>query len=340
MMAATVVGTITSGAGKVGRYFTVVSALPAALLTTYVYVIFQVSSSEHVRWSALGDMPWYGIFLAGLCALALALALNPLQFPLIQLFEGYWGTSALGIGLATLRTLHHRRRMFALDQAHQNAKGALGPAGRQMLWRRSASPDQVRAAIIATETSRAAGSYPEAPHILPTRLGNVLRRYESSVGKSYLIDPLAAIPRLAMVGSEQEVAYVQNQRVQLELALRTSLMAFLGTAATLVIMSRHGFWLLLALAPYSVAYLAYRGAVALAHEYGTSLAVLIDMSRFELYRRMGLKQPQSTEDERMMNATLMEIFRFAPRASLPYDDPPVTADSAQLNISVTPPEEN
>ncbi|GLY51212.1 hypothetical protein [Lentzea sp. NBRC 102530] len=338
-MAASVVGTITSGAGKVGRYFTVVSALPAALLTTYACVIVQAGWSEHVRWSAIGDMPWYGVLLAGLFALALALALNPLQFPLIQLFEGYWGTSALGIALATLRTAHHRRRLFALKQSKQEANSRLEASGRHMLERRTAGSHLIRAAIVANETSREASSYPEARDILPTRLGNVLRRYERLAGRSYLIDPLAAVPRLAMVGSEQEVAYVQNQRVQLELALRTSLMAFLGTAVTLVVMSRHGFWLLLALVPYSVAYLAYRGAVALAHEYGTSLAVLVDLSRFELYRRMGLKQPGSTEEERQMNATLMKIFEFSADASLRYEDPPVTLDQALFNFSPAPKEE-
>lgn len=335
----TVVSTISSGAGKVGRYFTVVSALPAALFTAYVYVIVHVGWSSSVRWSALGGTPWYGVLIAGIGALALALALNPLQFPLIQLFEGYWGTSALGVALATLRTMHHRRRLFALGETTAQAEATLGSTGRQWLWRRKATPDQVRASILATESSRAAASYPTPPDVLPTRLGNVLRRYERSVGSSYRVDPLTAVPRLAMVGGEQEVDYVQNQRVQLELALRTSLMAFLATAVTLVVMSRHGFWLLLALLPYSVAYLAYRGAVALAHEYGTSLAVLVDLSRFELYRRMGLAQPRSTEDERKMNLTLMKIFNFDPGASLPYDDPPVPPEPTQYRFTVAPPEE-
>lgn len=338
-MSTSVVGTIASGAGKVGSYFTVVSALPATVFMTYVYVLVEVAWSGPVRWSALAEAPWYGILLAGLAAFTLALALNPLQFHLIQLFEGYWGTSTLGVELAKLRVLRHRRRYFEHEAASTAAEEEVAQAGVATLDVAGAPPRLIRAAIAGAASRRAAEAYPEAADILPTRLGNVLRTYERSVGDAYGIDPLIAVPRLAMVAGDREVAYVQNQRTQLELALRTSLMGLLATAVTLAVMSRHGLWLLLALVPYAVAYLSYRGAVALAHEYGGSLAVLIDLSRMELYRRMGLPQPKSTEAERAMNTKLMRIFAADTAASLPYDPQPPPQAAVPIQITVARQEE-
>ncbi|KJK42825.1 hypothetical protein UK23_35510 [Lentzea aerocolonigenes] len=339
-MSTTAVGTLTAGAGKVGRYFTVVSAIPAALFSTYAYLVVQVGWSGPVQWSSLGDAPWYGILLAGLGGLALALTLNPLQFPLIQFFEGYWGNSGIGAKIATMRILRHRRRVFTLEKAESSSQLTLAQADPQARDLETVSPDLVRAAFVTAESQRALGAYPDLREILPTRLGNVLRRYERSAGRSYGINPIIAVPRLAMVATDREIAYLQNQRVQLELALRTSLMGLLATVLTVAVMTRHGMWLLLALVPYSVAYLSYRGAVALAHEYGTSVMVLIDLSRLELYRRMGLKQPESTEHEREMNTALMKIFTSDDDVSLPYEEPSdLPPPAAQVAISVQPSED-
>jgi hypothetical protein len=204
--------------------------------------------------------------------------------------------------------------------------------GRQTLELGSVPPALVNAAIVAAESQRALASYPDLPEILPTRLGNVLRRYEKKVGRPYKIDPLTAIPRIAMVSGNREVAYVQNQRVQLELAIRTAFVALCATGVTVILMGRHGLWLLLAIVPYTVAYFAYRGAVALAHEYGTSLAVLTDLGRFELYKRMGLKLPEDTAHERAMNRNLIQMFSFE-QVSLPYSEPTEPTPSPNADSS-------
>jgi hypothetical protein len=185
----------------------------------------------------------------------------------------------------------------------------------------------MRHEIGATESERLAGYYPEESFdFLPTRLGNVLRRYEKLVKVPYGLDPLLAIPRLAMVGGERELEYVRDQRVQLELALRTSLLAGVAVPITVALMSTQGLWLLLALVPYVVALLAYRGTVAIAHEYGTSLAVLTEFSRFALYRRLHLPHPPDTIAERAANEDLMSMFRFGSQ-TMRYEEPPPSEDA-------------
>ncbi|MFD0523010.1 hypothetical protein [Paractinoplanes durhamensis] len=157
----------------------------------------------------------------------------------------------------------------------------------------------------------AEGRYPDRDsEILPTSLGNVLRSYESRVGRPYGIEAIRTIPRLAMVAGERETAYMENQRTQLELAVRTSLLSLLGAVVTVLFFWRHGWWLLLALVPYTVAYLTYRGAVALAEEYGMSMAVMVDVSRFRLYDTLRLPSPRGHDAEVAQNAALMDVFGF------------------------------
>jgi hypothetical protein len=84
-----ILGAAGSGAGRVGRYFTVVSALPAAVFLSYVYLLAKTGAwSGPVNWSAFADVNLADVAVLGIGAFVLALALNPLQFVLIQLFEG------------------------------------------------------------------------------------------------------------------------------------------------------------------------------------------------------------------------------------------------------------
>ncbi|WP_433320191.1 hypothetical protein [Micromonospora chersina] len=320
---------ISSGAGKVGRYFTVVSALPAAVFVSYVYLLLRAGApAKPMDWSRVAQFHPEQLAVVVLITLVLALAINPMQFPLIQLFEGYWGTSALAVELALIRTAHHRRRRQALLQRHQ----AASPADENVIYQRmqnDAPLSNLRAGIIADEAQRQLTGYPgpELGRELPTRLGNVLRRYEDAIARPYGLDPLVSVPRLAMVANEREVDYVQNQRVQLELALRTAFFALLATPLTVGLMCRNGMWLLLAAAPYAVAFFAYRGAVALAHEYGVSLSVLTDLSRFTLYERLRLPEPVNTLDERDNNRAVMALFRMNDNTSVTYRSVPSPTDS-------------
>lgn len=310
-----------SGAGRIGRYFTVVSALPATVFVSYVYLLLRTGApSEPVDWSKAVDFDPAGLAVLSIGALVLALALNPLQFPLIQLFEGYWGSSRLAVELALIRTAHHRRRRRALLRRHGSSRRDNDADPR---LRYDVTTDELRDEIAADESQRELASYPEPEpgRELPTRLGNVLRRYEDAIARPYGLDPLVSVPRLAMVAGQAETDYVQNQRVQMELALRTSFLALLASGVTIVVMCRNGVWLLLASVPYAVAYLSYRGAVALAHEYGVSLAVLTDLSRFTLYERLHLPHPPDTSAERTVNESLMGLFRMDADERVTYERP-------------------
>jgi len=131
-------------------------------------------------------------------------------------------------------------------------------------------------------------------------------------------------PHLALVAPPEHVAYLDDQRAQLDAAVRLSLVNLLATALAVGFLWSDGGWLLIALGTYALAYLGYRGAVVVAREYGVALSTLVALNRFALYDALHLPHPVSTADERTRNEDLGPLLRGSEGPSLPYQ--PATAE--------------
>jgi len=300
-----------SGAGSIGRYFTVVSLVPSTVFVAYVVVLLRTgawSSAEVQFTTAVDGLDLADLAVFSVAALLFALVVHPLGFALIQMYEGYWGTSRPFALLSTLLTRRHR----LLATAIRNQQWAHELAVRDTkVDRDTLGTRDVRHLLLAGEAKRLHDSYPHLLRdVMPTRLGNVLRRYERLAGAMYALDAVVATPRVLQVAAVRDVDYVQNQRIQLELALRTSFLSLVASGVTVALMWRHGPWLLLALVLYLFSYIAYRGAVVVAHEYGTALAVAIELNRFALYERLRLSLPDDLEEERHQNVQLTAALRL------------------------------
>lgn len=110
-----------------------------------------------------------------------------------------------------------------------------------------------------------------------------------------------------------------------------SALALVATVLTIAALWLHELLMLTSLVPYVIAFASYRGAVVVAHEYGTALATLVDLSRFALYERMHLPHPDDLEDERQHNQRLTSVLpmdnafinsRLAETAFVDYVEPP------------------
>ena len=157
---------------------------------------------------------------------------------------------------------------------------------------------------------------------MPTRLGNVLRRAESQAGTQYGMDALQAVPHLLMIAPTSHVDYVNDQRSQLDLAVRMTLMSVLASATALIFLSPHRLWALIAVVPYMIAYLAYRGSVVAAGHYGSALDALINLDRFTLYEQLHVELPATTVNERAVNQKLARLFGYEPAEAVRYTHPP------------------
>lgn len=129
------------------------------------------------------------------------------------------------------------------------------------------------------------------------------------------------MPYLARVAKPEDMAYVNDQRSQMDLAVRMSVTAMFACLLTVIMLWRGGLWLLIALLPFLVAYLAYRGAVVAAGQYGRAVAVVIALNRFALYERLHLPLPVSAGAERQAARSLGDLMDYSDTFVATYRHP-------------------
>lgn len=333
------------GGRSIGRYFTVISLVPSLLFVLYVYGLLAAGawsgSFEPAKaLQAAGKLGISEIVALLVAALVLGLVLHPFQFSMTQLLEGYWGGSGIGFRLAQWRIRYYRRVARGLKSDAEKADNA---------WR-SAVPDS-RAALEETPEERQQAEvifletkpgdlilahylraeafwgarrrrFPGAARrMMPTRLGNVLRRYEDSAGRQYGLDFLRLAPHFNLVAVKEHREYVDDCRKGLDLGVRLCVLFGIATALSVVLLVSDGAWLLLSFAPYCVSYLAYRGAVSSAEAYGTALSTLIDLNRFALYEQLHLPLPTDTMAEKSRNVQLLKLLADDESYPLRYASP-------------------
>ena len=65
---------------------------------------------------------------------------------------------------------------------------------------------------------------------MPTKLGNVLRRYEAQAATMIGLDAIAALPYMGLVADDPVRAYLDDQRSAMDLSVRMTLMWAICTA--------------------------------------------------------------------------------------------------------------
>jgi hypothetical protein len=346
---------------KIGRHFSIVSMLPALFLTLWGAVLVESDAwrarpSLSLLGERLGRWSLNGVAWLLIVTLVIALFLHPLQFAMTQLLEGYWGSSALARFAMQHRIVHHRRRkskfgeradafeelrikevdrILATNFQHQNEQGAVDEKDDPAGWNEDERDNRHRHVLAGmqgdpltsyyaaeAEAAKVQDRYPPADRIMPTRLGNILRRAEDKAGKQYGLDAILTAPHLTLVAAERHVQYLRDSRQQLDTSIRLCVVSLIATALSVASLLTDGLWLLATLGPYGLAYLAYRASVAAATEYTTAVKTVIDLDRFTLYESLRIEQPRDTAEERRVNKSLMELLEGSETANVRYKKPP------------------
>lgn len=317
---------LTSGVGRtIGGYFNVVSVVPSAVLVIWLFLLVRSGAPrEPPDWSqafaAVTSAGAGDVASIVAAAVVLGLLLHPLQFAIVQMYEGYWGLGRTAVALRSLRT----QRYLARKDTYERLYDAM--ANDHALSEQTAAADTV---VRGDEAARLLDYLPRRPRdVMPTRLGNVLRHYETAAGASYGLTGPRVLPHLALVAPAPHMAYLNDQRTLLDLAVRLSFLSLVGAVAAVALLWPFGLWSLVALLPYSAGYLFYRGAVVVAGSYGLAMAAIVDLNRFVLYESLHLGPPTSTRDERERNTRLNALLNFDPSVDLRY--PVVRAADAPL----------
>jgi hypothetical protein len=316
----------TGAAQAIGRYFSVISVIPSSLYVAFVYLLVASGSWRHSpNWSqafkSLGHLGVEGIALLALFSIGLGVVIHPIQFSLVQFFEGYWGTTPVAQAIRSRRIMHYRdlcnklreERISATEQLKQQPVDAPGA---------TVAPSRARLRSQYEEAIRVRSNFPRAmDQIMPTRLGNVLRRFEYDAGRQYSMDAVQIVPLLLLVAPADHVDYVNDQRTQLDLAVRMTFISAIATATAVFFLWPYGYWALVAIVPYALAYLCYRGSVVAGSHYGSALDNLINLDRFALYEQLHLRLPAGTVHEREMNEKLKSLFLYSETGILWYEHP-------------------
>jgi hypothetical protein len=345
---------------QIGQYFSVVSMVPSIFLTMWTTMLVSSGSwgagvpdlPKMVH--GIGALNLSGAAWLFLTAVVFALFLHPLQVGLTRLLEGYWGSSRLSRQLLRLRINRHRKRRARL----RDLQNALEQRRDQYLLKllreeyylalREHSPQaddpeswdeaeqllNLKARLTSDDGLAISGlhaaaesipaaldEYPSTARTMPTRFGNVLRQAEDTLGSQYGLKAIKTTPHLALVAPELHLNYLQDTRQQMDTAVRLCATALLATAESVLFLVTDGWWLLVALAPYLLAYLSYRASVAAAREYTGMIRTLLDLNRFKLYESLHLRIPGSTAGERRNNAKLMALLGGDSKVNLRYKHP-------------------
>lgn len=151
-----------------------------------------------------------GVGVAAGVAVAVSVTLQPLQFRLVQVLEGYWTLRGTGwlFRAGVARQRRRRRRAAAALVIPSDAAGVSEPKRRHLEERAQQAETVLRE------------RFPTAERLLPTALGNALRAAEDRAGARYGADSVVVWPRLFPLLPERHADAVEDEVTQLDVSAR------------------------------------------------------------------------------------------------------------------------
>jgi len=151
--------------------------------------------------------------------------------------------------------------------------------------------------------------------VLPTRLGNAIRSYESYSNSRYGLDGAAVWPRIELLLSTEERALIADARTEvtffLNCALGTILVALWVALEAVLPGLLSPWWLVLPLDALAatVAFMVFQLlAVTATFRAGAPIRAAVDLHRLELYDRLGVRRPIGPADERELAAAVNALL--------------------------------
>jgi hypothetical protein len=132
---------------------------------------------------------------------------------------------------------------------------------------------------------------------MPTRLGNILRRVEDFAGDRYGIDAVGLTPYLLSVASPDLVSQYEDARTELDVTVKLVYVWFISTVVSLLALVDDGPWLALPAFCFGMAFLSYHGSLEAAGSFGTALAQVVDLHRFDLIEKLRWPPPKNLAAE-------------------------------------------
>lgn len=248
-----------------------------------------------------------GLALAGIAALCLSVLLRPFQIAFVQLLEGYWEGVPFASAPSALLIEHHARRMSrgkALSGAQDLGNGDKKLAAVAEYARRKAGHKRDQEL-----GRRLVGRYPNrTDELMPTILGNVLRRGETLAGERYGLATVETYPRLYPFLSEPVRTIIASQLDLLDTTAAFVVVLLFDVGLSAPLLWRWDWWSWMPFGFVALALLANLGAVRAARRYSLSLQTAFDLHRFDMLAGLRRKVPLNAEEELAQNQQLTDFF--------------------------------
>jgi hypothetical protein len=274
--------------------FVTIGALLLAPLTPHGYQL--LSQLKAVDTQMVLALSFASVVLTGL--------LYNLNIPLIRLYEGYpWKDSLLG----KWKSRRHRDRLVAAQALEPRLKLL-----RDEMKRRGLGGDEYQeihrtwvdlGRLLNTE-------FPAAPSsVLPTRLGNVMRCFETYPRERYRISAIPLYPRLIATVDKDYAAVMDSAKASFDFMLNISALSASLSLSILVtglwyplLLARPRLWViwLLEVAFFGcVAFASYLLMVGRASAWGELVRGAFDLYRWPLLKQLGYRRmPNDLNQER------------------------------------------
>ena len=272
------------------------------------FLLAAEAPSNDLTWKVITDAGEQ-IGLSGAAALTaasigLAISLQPLQFRLVQLLEGYWPTwtpralAQLGIWSEGRRRQRIARRMAA------TARGLSASAEIAVAEKRQTAEIQTRE------------RFPQTDRLLPTALGNALRASEDRVGRRYGLESVVIWPRLFRLLPEEVQSALDDEVNQLDVSARLAVTWSVAAAVSSgIVLAQphqlwdHPLWIGVVALIWLLARLSYLSAVESAIAHGLDVEVAIDLYRSRVIDAMRLPPTKRLSQERRVFGRLCHLFQ-------------------------------
>ncbi|HMD96875.1 MAG TPA: hypothetical protein VKM93_06025 [Terriglobia bacterium] len=259
---------------------------------------------DYLRRVAVGEEKWAAVALTFVVIVITGILYN-LNIPIIQLYEGYpWEKSWIGWPLK-------RRHQDRLNRA-QTLRRTLQARVDEL---RAHNPDDAMISAVARQQTRLAlmlnTELPDdAKHVLPTRLGNVIRCFERYTSTAYGIDSIVLWPRLIAKIEPGFAGAIDDAKSSFDFTLNCSFLSVLtGLFVVAVGLSRQSPVLSPASAPwlwraaifFVLSWTFYKVSIGRAKAWGDTVRAAFDLYRLDLLKGLGYKQqPASYYEERAL----------------------------------------
>lgn len=242
------------------------------------------------------------ILLSGV-AIAVAVSLQPLQFRLVQLLEGYWptwlGAQLTRAGVCVQAWRRERLVSQLTVGAHEDATGRLRAHARGKL-----AGDRLRE------------RFPTEERLLPTALGNALRAAEDRAGSRYGAEVVVLWPRLFQLLPADVRNGIEDEVTQLDVSARLCITWSAAAATGSVVLLtdpgqavQNSTWIALVAGLWLLAVLSYFAAIESAVAHGVDVEVAMDLHRHLVIQAMRLTQPTLLSRERRLMRRMCTFFQ-------------------------------